>query len=182
MCTHDWNDKSKSTFLSLTRTWYFPWPQDIARAALRSLSCTFTSHARAARRCDAGWRLTRAAAGLFDRAHPYRVAARCFVQQHADLFGAKQPAHRRCPLDAPWRTARVAVEFHDDALPLFLHEILPQLPRLRARYAAACGTLLASGAKLWFVDRMAWLYDETRATPPTNGSAGDRSGGCGRDG
>ena len=49
-------------------------------------------------------------------------------------------------------------------------------------WAALAGTILAAGAKLWFVDRMAWLYDETRATPPTNGSAGDRSGGCGRDG
>ena len=33
-------------------------------------------------------------------------------------------------------------------------------------WATTAGTVLALGAKMWFVDRMAWLFDEMSATHP----------------
>ncbi|WP_075222072.1 DUF6653 family protein [Acuticoccus yangtzensis] len=54
-------------------------------------------------------------------------------------------------------------------------------------WATACGTLLASGAKLWFVDRMAWLTDEMDGATQAPGgrigeTAGDRSAGSDENG
>jgi len=80
---------------------------------------------------------------LFDRAHGYSCAARCFAQQHSDLLDV-ETTPRRCPNDAlDWRSMRVAVEFHDDSFNFFVRVVLPQLPALRRRYAEACGVLLA---------------------------------------
>lgn len=43
-------------------------------------------------------------------------------------------------------------------------------------WACVAGTVLAAGAKLWFVDRMAWLYDETRWTKANRSGTSDQAG------
>lgn len=90
-----------------------------------------------------GWAAANAGNGhLFDRAHGYTCAARCFAQQHSDLLGVATTP-RRCPRDLDWRSMRLAVEFHGDSFNFFLRTVLPQLPALRRRYEEACGMLLA---------------------------------------
>ena len=43
-------------------------------------------------------------------------------------------------------------------------------------WACVAGTVLAAGAKLWFVDRMAWLYDETQWTKANRSGTSDQAG------
>lgn len=71
----------------------------------------------------------------------------CFFALHSDgLFpgyaGKWDP--RRCsgPQQPPWQRAAVAVEFHAYSRRRYWEELVPMLPAMRARYAAANGTLI----------------------------------------
>lgn len=85
--------------------------------------------------------LTPRLTSLFDFTH-----TSCLFAQHADLFPGYEDAwdDRRCSAPQPprWQTAATAVEFHAYTRRRYWENFVPVLPQLRARYAAANGTLL----------------------------------------
>ena len=89
----------------------------------------------------------------------------CFFSMHADLFPkmsyrwrSRQCGGEQMP---DWRTARVAVQFHSYSKGFFNDIVLPALPQLRARYAAAGGrvvttTVLREPSSYLFSKYMMW--------------------------
>jgi hypothetical protein len=70
----------------------------------------------------------------------------CFFAMHEQLFPGYREAWdpRRCTgsVKPAWQRVSVAVEFHAYSRRRYWEELVPHLPALRARYAAANGTLL----------------------------------------
>lgn len=89
----------------------------------------------------------------------------CFFAMHAELFPkmSYKWRARQCGGEVmpDWRTSRVAVQFHSYSKGFYNDHVLPVLPQLRARYAAAGGrvvttTVLREPSSYLFSKYMMW--------------------------
>lgn len=85
--------------------------------------------------------LTPRLTSLYDFTH-----TSCLLSQHGDLFPgyAKLWDERRCsvPHPPPWQRSATAAEFHAYTKKRYWEDFVPVLPQLRAKYAAANGTVI----------------------------------------